>query len=284
MWMKVDDRLHSHRKTRTVTKSHADKTRDIAPMGLWVAAGSWAAQNGKEGWVPEDELDRWDDDWKMLAARLVDAGFWWPEDLDGEAGYGFHDWHDYNPSIEAASASGEFGNHVRWHVNRSKVDPECAHCPKEPDDPESHPDIPPDSGGDIGGRSGGDIGGDIAPDIGGNRLTRPDPNPNPTQKDTSSARADIDADFLAWYAEYPRKEARGAAVKAYRAARKKTDPATLLAAIRSQTPRLLAGGKQFTPLPASWLNAERWLDEPVHGDVITDPAQLPPVEKSWMRR
>lgn len=168
MWMKIDDRLHAHRKTRMVSKSHPDKRRDIAPMGLWVSAGSWSAQNGTDGWVPEEELDRWDDDWKMLAARLVDSGYWWVEDRAGEPGYGFHDWHDYNFPTDAASASGTFGNHVRWHEKRGLVDLECEHCPKEPDAGES----PPDSGGDIGSRSGGDR----SPD----RSTQPDPIPSPT--------------------------------------------------------------------------------------------------------
>lgn len=36
MWMKIDDGLHAHRKTRTLTKSHPSKHRDVAPMGLWV--------------------------------------------------------------------------------------------------------------------------------------------------------------------------------------------------------------------------------------------------------
>lgn len=145
MWMRVDDGLHAHRKTRGVLKTHPDKTRDAAPMGLWVLAGSWAAQNGTDGWVPEDELDRWEDNWRPLVARLVRAGYWWPHKRDGEPGYGFNDWHDYNDPAGAASKAGTFGNHVRWHVNEGKVDPDCDHCPTEPDEPEDR--------GDIGGLS-----------------------------------------------------------------------------------------------------------------------------------
>lgn len=185
MWMKVDDRMHSHRKTRAVTKSHPDKTRDIAPMGLWVAAGSWSALNGTDGWIPVDELDRWDDDWQPLADRLVRAGYWWRETRDGEDGYGFNDWLDYNPSSGFASSTGEFGNHVRWHVNRNIVDPECDHCPKEPD---SHPDSPPD----IGGRSGGDIGGDRGSESRPIALpdpTRPDPDPFSAEDKSSTNKS-----------------------------------------------------------------------------------------------
>ncbi len=180
MWMKIDDGLHAHRKTRALTKSHQGKSRDAAPMGIWVLAGSWAAQNGTDGWVPEDELDRWDDDWRNLTARLVRTGWWWPHERDGEAGYGFNDWLDYNPESEAASRSGIYGNHVRWHANKGVVDPECDHCPTEPDHPESTPESDPESGGDIGGRSGGESGqasGRIALPVPDPTPTRPDPEP-----------------------------------------------------------------------------------------------------------
>lgn len=162
MWMRVDDGLPTHRKTRAVLKSHGDKSRDAAPLGIWALAGAWAGKNRTDGWVPEDELDRWDDDWQPLVDRLVKAGFWWPHERDGERGYGFNDWHDYNDPADAASKSGTFGNHVRWHVNEKKVDPTCAHCPKEPSEPEDRPDIGGDRGA-IGGR----IAPDIAPDSGG---------------------------------------------------------------------------------------------------------------------
>lgn len=176
MWMKIDDGLHAHRKTRAVTKSEPSKTRDAAPMGLWVLAGSWAAQNGTDGWVPEDELDRFDSEWQALAARLVRAGYWWPSERDGERGYGFNDWLDYNPESEAASRSGSFGNHVRWHANRGMVDPECEHCPQEPDNPDIPAHNDPESGCDIGGRSGGESGSEsrsIALPV----PTRPEPDP-----------------------------------------------------------------------------------------------------------
>lgn len=173
MWVRIDDGMHNHRKTRTVTKSHPSKTRDAAPFGIWTLAASWAGQNDTNGWVPEDELDRWDTDWKPLVARLVNAGYWWPHERDGEPGFGFNDWHDYNDPAGAASKAGTYGNHVRWHVNEGKVDPDCDHCPREPAEPEYRPDI--------GGRSGGDI----APDSGGEShypsgaIALPEPEPEP---------------------------------------------------------------------------------------------------------
>jgi hypothetical protein len=67
---------------------------------------------------------------------------------------------------------------------------------------------------------------------------------------------DLFADF---YDAYPRKEAKRAAEKAYRAAIKRADHDTIMAGLsRFQ----FADDKKFIPLPASWLNADRWADEP----------------------
>lgn len=135
-WAKIDDRLHNNYKSRKLlAQKRPDKKRDAAPMGLWVMAMSWCAQNDCDGWIPEEELDRFDDNWEELAARLVDAGFWEAEIRD-VPGYTFHDWREWNypQSSEAKALAGSYGNHVRWHVNAGRVDPNCAHCPAPPDD------------------------------------------------------------------------------------------------------------------------------------------------------
>ena len=163
-WFRGDDRLHSHRKTRHVLKSSPDKKRDSAPMGLWVLAGTWAAQNATVGWVPTEELDRFDDDWEDLAERLVRAEFWWPEQRNGEPGFGFVNWEEYNPSAGQPSDSGTYGNHVRWHVKRNRVAEHCEHCPSEPESP------------DLSGR----IAPDIAPESGCESQSIAQPNPIPT--------------------------------------------------------------------------------------------------------
>lgn len=174
MWVKVDDKIHNHRKTRKAIASGKPKRRDAAPMGLWLLAAAWAGQNVTDGWVPADELDRWDDDCDALADRLVKAGYWWPEDRDGEPGFGFVNWNEYNPAA-GASSDGSYGNHVRWHVARGKVSPDCPLCPKEP---------PPDSEDASGGiaprlapDSEPDSGGGIAPDS--EIIAQPEPEPEP---------------------------------------------------------------------------------------------------------
>jgi hypothetical protein len=103
--------------------------------------------------------------------------------------------------------------------------------------------------------------------------------------DLSCAPADAEREFDEWYDAYPRKRGRGQAVTAYRKARKKADAETLLRAIKQQTPTLISRGLDYVPYPATWLNGERWADEPPRTpQVVTDPSQLPPVEQTWMRR
>ena len=297
MWMRIDDGLHAHRKTRALVRSANDKSRDAAPFGLWVLAGSWSARNNRDGWVPTEELDRFDDDWESLAKRLIVAGYWWPEEREGEAGYGFNDWGEWN-NPDGASASGTFGNHVRWHVNKGVVKPGCELCPTEPNDvepmeddrPESHPTRPddrPDIAPDSGGESGGESLRDHRPDS----LTHTQPIPKPKPKTHRPAAAEPDG-FEAWWDTYAYKEGRANAVKAYKRALTKTNAETLLRSAQTYIAGRRRKGKhpEFTKLPTTWLNGEHWNDEttsnvvPMVDIADLDLARLPPVESSWMRR
>jgi hypothetical protein len=80
----------------------------------------------------------------------------------------------------------------------------------------------------------------------------------------SSASADAEREFTRWYAAYPRKKDRARALKAYKAALKKKGVTSekLLTVMQEQTPVLMRKGVEFCPYPASWLNGERWDDEP----------------------
>ncbi|NUO57263.1 MAG: hypothetical protein HOV78_11395 [Hamadaea sp.] len=86
-WFKVDDKLHDHRKIRAAGK---------APMGVWVLAGSWSADNLTDGFVPATVLSRWGT--RADAKKLVDAGLWHPDEQDGEKGWRFHEWSEFQPT------------------------------------------------------------------------------------------------------------------------------------------------------------------------------------------
>jgi hypothetical protein len=97
-WFKVDDVLHSHPKARS---------GGTAAMGLWVLAGSHAAQYLTDGFVPEWYVKSWPNGSK-LARQLVDARLWdAATDDHGKTGWQFRDWADYQPSREEVEADRE---------------------------------------------------------------------------------------------------------------------------------------------------------------------------------
>ncbi len=129
VWFKVDDKFHDHRKARKVRRSHPTKRRDAAPFGIWSLAGSWCGNNNTDGFIPLEILEGWDDDAVDQAERLVAAGLWAPDEVDGEPGYRFHDYADRNPVTgDDPGDYGRRGNHIRWHEKRGVVDPTCPFC------------------------------------------------------------------------------------------------------------------------------------------------------------
>lgn len=89
-WFKVDDKLHDHRKTRKA---------GVAAMGLWALAGSWCSDNLTDGFVPRDILVRWEPRGAgKLAAKLVEADLWHADTVDGEDGWRFRNWSEFQPT------------------------------------------------------------------------------------------------------------------------------------------------------------------------------------------
>lgn len=121
-WFKVDDSFHSHLKVLAA---------EPAALGLWVVAGSWCGANLTDGFVPDHVLSRLIPGSTPLALQLVDCGLW----RRAKGGYRFHDWAQYQPTRDEATAAktrkssgGRLGNHRRWHVNKSVTDPNCVYC------------------------------------------------------------------------------------------------------------------------------------------------------------
>lgn len=83
-WFKVDDQLHSHPKWRVLSKP---------ARALWTTAGSWAAAQPDDGYIPGFMLAALDGK-PREAAELVSAGLWKPE----VEGWRFHDWLEFQPS------------------------------------------------------------------------------------------------------------------------------------------------------------------------------------------
>lgn len=106
-------------------------------------------------------------------------------------------------------------------------------------------------------------------------LPLPLPSPLPEKTTTSAKKNGRERgqdDFDAFWKAYPRKQGKGAARKAWLKA--KPNLATVLAAIASQrkSDQWVRDGGQFIPQPATWLNQERWEDQPT---------EVPPEKTDW---
>lgn len=94
-WFKVDDGWNNHPKVIGLS---------WAAKGLWVHAGSWSAQHGTDGRIPEKVVAHWRVEPKLVR-ELVVAELWLAAKPDG---WQFHQWLDYQPSraeVDAKKAS-----------------------------------------------------------------------------------------------------------------------------------------------------------------------------------
>lgn len=71
-----------------------------------------------------------------------------------------------------------------------------------------------------------------------------------------------DSAFDEFYARYPRKVGKGSARRAYAKALKVTTHDSIMFGLSQQLSSMEAKDKQFIAHPATWLNGERWDDEP----------------------
>jgi len=109
-WFKVDDTLHSHPKPRKA---------GLEATGMWALAGSYCMAYKTDGFVPTWYVGAWRNGIK-LADRLVKSGQWEIGEKDGEAGWFFHDWHDYQPSSDEIEKDREYARD-RQRKRREKL-------------------------------------------------------------------------------------------------------------------------------------------------------------------
>ena len=82
-------------------------------------------------------------------------------------------------------------------------------------------------------------------------------------------------EFDAFWTVYPRKVGKGDAIKAYAKARRKASAESILSSVALLERAYDGQPKTFIPHPATWLNAERWTDEPL--DI--NPARQSPISR-----
>lgn len=90
-WFKIDDTFHSHPKVRRA---------GAAAVGVWATAGAFSSAYKADGFVPLWWVQGWGKTGTTAARKLVEVGLWDEAEQDGETGYQFHDWADYQPTSE----------------------------------------------------------------------------------------------------------------------------------------------------------------------------------------
>lgn len=236
-WFKTDDSLHSHKKAMRA---------GVEAMGLWVLAGSWCADQLTDGWIPDYAALRLAPNAEELAERLVKAGLWEPAERDGEPGWIFHDWEQYQPSradVEARRRS-DAERRARWRHAKKSASSQAV------SQDVSRRDTPDDSREESRQAS-------VLPDP-----TRPDPSSSNEELPAREARGSDR--FEEFWDAYPRKTSKKAARTAWSKATKKASPDELISEARRWSGLWTNAGveKQFIPHPSTWLNGERWTDEP----------------------
>ena len=249
-WYKVDDRLPTSRKLMRIPRNNRP-----AAIGIWTLAGAWSMHEMTDGFVPAYAIEEWGGD-ESHAAALVHAGMWEEDERDGDPGYQFINWDEYQPT---------------------KADVEA----KRERDRERKRNQPRDKGGKFAGRTVDAV--DSTRKVAESGRSAADstvPLPSPPLP-LANAHPSGSA-FDDWWAIWGKKKAKGDAEKAYRAAvPKKISHDDLMAKTRAYWDHVKASGTDLTyvPYPATWLRAEQWDDDLTTN---TQSGGRPP-QQEWMK-
>lgn len=190
-------------------------------MGLWVRAGSWCAAQLKGGFVPDVMANAMR---SPLANRCdIDALVSAGLWHEVEGGYEFHDWDHYQPNAE------------QEREKRQKRS---------------------DAGKRGAEARWGD--GNSHSNANGNRMANGDATAMPPSSPVQSYKT---GDFDRFWSAYPKRVSKGAARKAWDKAMTKAEPSVVIAAAEVYTRTTDGTDPKFIKHPATWLNAEGWLDE-----------------------
>ena len=234
-WYKVDDRLPTSRKLMRIPRAQRK-----AAIGVWTLAGAWSMHEMTDGFVPAYAIEEWGGD-DTDAQALVRAGMWEEDERDGDPGWQFVNWDEYQPT---------------------KADVEA----KRERDRERKRNQPRDRGGKFAGRTVNAL--DSARnDTESERMatdsTVPLPSPPLPITNAQPSVAREPSRFPDWWAIWGKKKAKGDAEKAYKAALKKISHDDLMAKTQAYWDHVKASGTdlQYVPYPATWLRAEQWDDD-----------------------
>jgi hypothetical protein len=143
-WFKVDDAFHSSKPVLRIPRRYRAQA-----AGLWILAGTWAAQEESDGFVPEYVLEELCGT-EALARHLVTSGLWevTHESQEGStfsgcSGWQFRNWGKYQPTRAELEESREKERIRKANYRKSQRDttgtpaglPEGHHPESEHPDP-----------------------------------------------------------------------------------------------------------------------------------------------------
>jgi hypothetical protein len=269
-WFKVDDGLHKSRKRIRLGRS----IEGWAALGLWTHLGSWSADELTEGFISDDDLEYMAPGLGCdMAKRLEAVGLFERVTRDGDDGWLFHDWDDYQPSKEDVLAD-RAANAARQKRFRDKAKAKREAARQAESDGSSNDGS--------NGNSNGVTNALVTPSV-TVPPTRPDPyleelkelpssNASlfeletvaepPPKKQRASAADEEPERFAEFYDQaYPRKQGRLDARAAYAKALKKRPAGQLVADAFAYREYVKGRDREHILLPTTWLNGEHWNDD-----------------------
>lgn len=298
-WARLDDGFDDNPKVMALLDED-DQVSAAAAIGLWTLCLSWAHRNTRQrgrtpGLIPAGLPRRFLGAAGRDAAQLLVKHGLWEQCDDG--GWKVHDFTDYLPSEETRAARAEAGRKgaaSRWGHTRQAREAfdTTSDAPLEGDHTAAEAEVSPGADGTLPLESHDGVLNAMAND--GSRAPArrvptptpvPEPEKTPTESSThthgsngnnhsngsdtsgkrSSTRPPADqpgADFDAFWQVCPRKKAKGQARKAWPKARQKASAETLIEAMGRYAAEVRGREERYIAFPSTWLNQERWLDEP----------------------
>jgi hypothetical protein len=162
---------------------------------------------------------------------------------------------------EAKAAGARMANHKRWHIEEGVSDPRCVLCQKSDQTSDRTTDRTSDQSTDSDR---------VSADSGSESTESETESKSETETDRSERApecgSDEDPDFAAFWDAYPNKVGKGAARRAWRSAirSRHDDPKQIILAaehFRDLCQRERTE-KKYIPHPSTWLNGERYNDDP----------------------
>jgi len=236
-WIESHQHLADHPKTRKLARIlDISKPTTIGHLHcLWW----WALDYADDGILSDfDTLDiaigaEWEGDPDQFVSALTRAGF--VDDIDGVLS--IHDWEDYaGKLVNRRRKNAKRMRDARASDNADEIDSDETRASHVQRTQRARAELPDQTGPD---------------------------QPDKTEK--TDQKSAIDQRFDEFWAHYPRKEAKGAAKKAWARIKPSAElTARMIAALEVQkrSEKWREKNGQFIPHPATWLNAERWEDQP----------------------